>query len=304
VAAQNAYFHRPLTAPITAAEPVTGRYQAIVGPWTHGENVNGTTLENIRLEWFDTWLKGERTGMTDTSAPLHVFENIAEQWVDTSAWPPSPTAQTYYLAPSGSLAASRPASAGSGTLDWAAASTTNSLTYTSAPLARPVVLDGPSDLTVYAASTATDVELSATLNVVAPNGTVVKQADGVLLGSQRAVDPTQSWYGADGTLLDPAHPFTQQSRQPVVPGRTTRYDISLLANFTLIPAGDRIQVVLTSQPPAGFHTTLAPTPQDEANLATGVYTVGYGAISPSALNLPLASPAQFTASPTDWGPSS
>ena len=37
VAAQNAYFHRPLTAPITAHEPTTGRYQAIVGPWTHGE---------------------------------------------------------------------------------------------------------------------------------------------------------------------------------------------------------------------------------------------------------------------------
>jgi len=31
VAAQNAYFHRPLTAAITADEPVTGRYQAIVG---------------------------------------------------------------------------------------------------------------------------------------------------------------------------------------------------------------------------------------------------------------------------------
>jgi predicted acyl esterase len=54
VAAQNAYHHRPLTAPITAGEPVTGRYQAIVGPWTHGENVDGGTLENIRLEWFDT----------------------------------------------------------------------------------------------------------------------------------------------------------------------------------------------------------------------------------------------------------
>ena len=307
VAAQNAYYHRPLTAAITAGEPVTGRYQAIVGPWTHGENVDGTTLENIRLEWFDTWLKGEHTGMADTSTPLHVFENTADQWVDTAAWPPSPSAQTYYLAPAGTLStskASKAASTGSGTLDWAAASTTNSLTYTSAPLSRAAVLDGPSDLTVYAASTATDVELSATLNVVAPDGTVFKQADGVLLGSQCALEPAQSWYGTGGTLLDPFHPFTQASQQPVVPGRTTRYDISLLANFTLIPAGDRVQVVLTSQPPAGFHAQLAPTPQDLTHLAAGVYTVDYGAVTPSALNLPLASPAQFTASPTDWGPSS
>ena len=304
VAAQNAYYHRPLTAPITANEPVTGRYQAIVGPWTHGENVDATTLENIRLEWFDTWLKGEHTGMADTSTPLHLFENTANQWVDTAAWPPSPSAQTYYLGSAGTLSASRSSSTGTGTLDWAAASTTNSLTYTSAPPSSPEVLDGPSDLTVYAASTATDVELSATLNVVAPDGTVVKQADGVLLGSQRALDPAQSWYGTGGTLLDPDHPFTQASQQLVVPGRTTRYDISLLANFTEIPAGDQIQVVLTSQTPANFHVPLTPTPQEQADLANGVYTVDSGAFTPSALNLPLASSAQFTASPTNWGPSS
>ena len=304
VAAQNAYFHRPLTAPITAGEPTTGRYQAIVGPWTHGENVDATTLENIRLEWFDTWLKGERTGMADTSTPLHIFENTANQWVDTAAWPPAPTAQSYYLGAAGTLSSTAAASTKTGQLSWAPASTSNSLTYTSTPLTRSTVLDGPSDLTVYAASTATDVELTATLNVVSPNGTAVKQADGVLLGSQRALDPVQSWYGLGGTLIQPAHPFTQQSRQPVVPGRSTRYDISLLANFTLIPAGDRIQVVLTSQPPANFHAPLVPTPQDQAALAGGTYSIDYGAFTASALNLPLASPTRFTASPTNWGPSS
>ena len=312
VAAQNAYFHRPLTAPISANEQVTGRYQAIVGPWTHGENVNGTTLENLRLEWFDTWLKGEPTGMAATSKPLHLFENTANQWVDTSAWPPSSDAQTYYLGNGSTLSPTRPrstttgggSSGSSSTLTWAPASSSNSLTYTSTPLTRSEVLDGPSDVTVYAASTATDVELSATLNIVTPNGTVTKQADGVLLGSQREVNPIESWYGRNGTLLQPSHPFTQASQQPVVPGRTTRYDISLLANFTQIPAGDRIQVVLTSQTPANFHFPVAPTPQDLTNLADGVYTIGYGGISASTLNLPLAAPGKFTASPTNWGPSS
>jgi hypothetical protein len=60
-------------------------------------------------------------------------------------------------------------------------------------------------------------------------------------------------------------------------------------------------VVLTSQPPANFHAPLAPTPQELANLANGVYTVDYGAATPSALNLPLASPGQFTASPVELG---
>jgi len=309
VAAQNAYFHRPLTAPVTAGEPVTGRYQAIVGPWTHGENVNGAVLESIRLEWFDTWLKGEHTGMADTATPLHIFENTASQWVDTAAWPPSSAASAYYLGAGGTLGTVAPTSTGNSTLSWAAASTTNSLTYTSAPLTTGAVLDGPSDLTVYAASTATDAELTATLNVLSPAGAVVKQADGVLLGSQRKLDQAQNWYGAGNVLLQPAHPFTRESQLPVLPGQTTRYDISLLANFTLIPAGDRIQVVLTSQPPANFHLPLAPTPQEQANLAGGTYTISsgpytVGAGTASVLDLPLASPAQFTASSADWGPSS
>src|SRR3984885_3254003 len=304
VAAQNAYFHRPLTAPVTAGEPVTGRYQAIVGPWTHGENVNGTALENIRLEWFDTWLKGERTGMGDTSTPLHLFENTANRWVDTAAWPPSPAASAYYLGADGTLSAGAAPSAGTSALSWAPASAANSLTYTSAPLTRDAVLDGPSDLTVYASSTTTEVELTATLNVLSPAGTVVKQADGVLLGSQRKLDQGQSWYGQGSTLLQPAHPFTAASQQPVVPGRTTRYDISLLANFTLIRAGDRIQVVLTTQPPANFHAPLTPTPQELASLANGTYTIDSAAATASVLDLPLTSPGQFSASPVDWGPSS
>jgi predicted acyl esterase len=303
VAAQNAYFHRPLTAPVTAYQPTTGRYQAIVGPWTHGENVNATTLQNLRLEWFDTWLKGQRTGMADTRTPLHIFENTAQRWVDTAAWPPAPGAASYYLG-AGTLSTAKPTGAGTDTLKWAPATSANSLTYTSAPLTKSTVLDGPSSVTVYAASTAREVELTATLNVIGADGKVVKQADGVLLGSQRKLDPGRSWYGTRGILLQPSHPFTKAAQQPVVPDKTTRYDISLLANFTRIDPGQRIQLVLTSQPPANFHSQLAPTPQELANLAGGVYTLQHNGIAASTLNLPLASPDAFRTSPTDWGPSS
>ncbi|HEY6499025.1 MAG TPA: CocE/NonD family hydrolase [Streptosporangiaceae bacterium] len=303
VVAQNAFFHRPLNAPITAGEPVTGRYQAIVGPWTHGENVTGPVLDALKLKWFDTWLKGEPTGMTHTSAPLHIFENNASQWVDTAAWPPSPATQTYYLGDT-SLTASRPAAQGSDSLAWTAASTATTLTYTTAPLARSEVLDGPSDVTIYATSSVPETEITATLNIVAPNGTVTKQADGVLLGSQRELDPLTSWYGTGHTLLQPSHPFTMASQQPVVPAQISRFDISLLANFTEIPAGYKIQLVLNSQPPANFHSVLAPTPQELANLAGGVYTIERSSRAASFIDLPLASPGQFKASPVDWGPSS
>ena len=303
VAAQNAYFNRPLTRPITPGESVTGRYQAVVGPWTHGEHVNEPTLQGIRLQWFDTWLKGRNTGMAATPTPLHLFENGADHWVDTAAWPPTTTAGRYYLGAGSSLSPGMPGIPGSGSLSWAPASPTNTLTYTTPPLPGPAVLDGPGDVTVYARSTAPDVELTATLNIVAPDGTVTKQADGVLLGSQRRLNTQLSWYGQGGTLLQPSHPFTRASQQPVTPGRLTRYDISLLSNFTQIPAGYKLQITVNSQPPANFHAPLIPTPQEAANLAAGTYTIEYSPLTPSAINLSLTQQA-FATSPVDWGPTS
>lgn len=80
--------------------------------------------------------------------------------------------------------------------------------------------------------------------------------------------------------------------------------IALLPNFTLIPAGARIQLVLTSQPPASFHSPLAPTPQQLAHLAGGRYTVERGTLAASRLDLPLAPADTFSTSPTNWGPPS
>ena len=89
-----------------------------------------------------------------------------------------------------------------------------------------------------------------------------------------------------------------------MPGKVTRYDISLLANFTRIDAGERIQLVLTSQAPANFHSPVVPTPQELANLTGGVYTVQRNTVFASTVDLPLTVPDKFRTSPVNWGPSS
>jgi predicted acyl esterase len=303
-AAQNAYFHRPVNAPVRPGDPTTGRYQAIVGPWTHGEHVNDADLQAVRLEWFDTWLKGVRTHIADTRTPLHLFENGANRWVDSAAWPPSPAAGTFYLGGDHTLTARRPAGTGTDTLAWAPAGSATTLSYTSSPLPNPVVLDGPTSVTVYATSTSPEVQLTATLNAVAPDGTVTKYAEGVLIGSQRKLDPKTSWYGENHALIQPSHPFTAADRQPVTPGVTTRYDIALLANVVQLPAGSRFQLQLTSQAPATFHLPLVPTPQQRAGLAGGVYTVELSKDAPSSITMPLTAPDTLHASSRNWGPAS
>ncbi|WP_247195527.1 CocE/NonD family hydrolase [Streptomyces sp. GESEQ-35] len=302
-AAQNAYFDRQLTGPIERSDAVTGRYQAIVGPWTHGEHVDEPTLQSIRLKWFETWLKNAPTGMAATSTPLHLFDNGATRWVDSAAWPLSMDARTYYLG-NGALTAGRPTRGGSDNLSRAEATAGNTLTYSTAPLTKPTLLNGPADVTLYARSTTPETQLSATLSIVAPDGTVTKQADGILLGSRRSLDRRESWYGSNGALLKPSHPFTQESQRPVVPGATTRYDIALLPSLTEIPAGYRIRIALTSQTPADFHYPVAPTPQQLADLSGGVYTIERSPWAASFINLPLDSPRVARPSAQSWGPAS
>jgi predicted acyl esterase len=118
------------------------------------------------------------------------------------------------------------------------------------------------------------------------------------------VDTKESWYGGNTALLKPSHPFTQASQYPVTPGQTTRYDISLLSNFTKIPAGYRLQITVNSQPPANFHFPVAPTPQQRADLAGGIYTIERSPQAASFVNLPLTAPSSATPSRDDWGPSS
>ena len=58
---QNAWDGRSATAPMLPRQRTTGRYQLIDGPWEH---LNGSSVDvdPLELEWFDTWLKHERTG--------------------------------------------------------------------------------------------------------------------------------------------------------------------------------------------------------------------------------------------------
>jgi predicted acyl esterase len=134
---QNAWAHRGTSAPMRSGQRTTGRYQLIVGPWEHlnGSSVNVDPLE---LEWFDTWLKGERTGMARTPTPLHYYDLGSGAFTETSRYPFTGASPTrLYFGPGGTLTSSAP-SAGSGTssspipglpLPWLPASQSDTLVW-------------------------------------------------------------------------------------------------------------------------------------------------------------------------------
>src|SRR5579884_2283325 len=319
-ALQNAWDHRSPTAPMRPGQPTTGRYQLIVGPWEHlnGSSVNVDPLE---LEWFDTWLKHEHTGMAQTPTPLHYYDLGSGRFDETTTYPFAGAKPTrLFLGAGGSLTRTPPPRRASGdTITWSPSGNpcgrpvdqwsmggisipahsagllapcadddqpghggSWTISYTSAPFTRPQAVAGPVTATIYASSTTPETELVAGLQDVTPSGSSYPLTEGALLGSLRAVDRARSWV-AGGAMLLPYHTYTKASARPVVPGRVTEYQIEIFPTLATIARGDRLRLTLsTTDSPH-----LTPLPAQLPQLSGGVYTIRRTAAAPSALTLEL-----------------
>lgn len=316
---QNAWAGRPTTAPMRAGQRVTGRYQLIDGPWEH---LNGSSVDVdlLELEWFDTWLKGERTGMARTPTPLHYYDLGRHRYAETTTYPFTGARATRFYFGNQTLTRRRP-DAGTDTEVWTGAgnpcgrpidqwimggisvpakafglasapcadndNTTGTpptaLRYTTKPFRNAQRLAGPISATVYARATTTETQFVAEVEDVAPDGTAYPLTEGALLGSFRKLDRARSWQTRSGMYLLPYHPYTRRSSIPVVPGRMTRYDIEIFPTFATIAKGHSLRVTLsTSDAPH-----LMPNLPQQRELAGGVYTVHHGGVRASALVVPL-----------------
>jgi putative CocE/NonD family hydrolase len=319
---QNAWAGRPPTAPMAPDQPVTGRYQMIDGPWAH---INGSSvdIDVLELEWFDTWLKGEPTGMDRTPTPLHYYDLGTGRFLETTTYPfTNAQPATYYFGPAGTLTTPPPAEATAGheSIAWsptgspcgrpldqwamgpvsiASASagvlppcvandrTTQlgpwATTYTTAPMDGPVTLAGPITATIYATADTAETEWVVEVEEVTPNGTSYPLTEGALLGSLRAVDPARSWT-IDGATVLPYHSYTEESAQPVVPGAVEAYQVQVFPTLVTVAAGKRLRVtVSTTDTPH-----LVPIPSQFTNLAGGRYDIQRTPAAPSSLTVMLA----------------
>jgi predicted acyl esterase len=291
-ALQNAYHHRnPMLGPMAPHQPATGRYQIIVGPWGHGQGLD----RGIMLEWYDTWLKGENTGIDKTTTPMHLYETNSDRWINTDDYPIASKYTTYFLGGAGALNSQPPAAAGSDTIAWTQPTESNgSLTYTTEPFGQGATLAGPTSATVYASSSNTNLELIATLFDVAPDASQTSITFGAVLGSQSALDPARNWYDTNGVLT---RPYTSQYRDDfLLPTHTQPFAIALHPRLWSLAPGHSLRLVLTTQAPtdqcANFAVAVSILPcfltaPEQATVPGGTYTIQQSPDWPSALNLPL-----------------
>ena len=291
-ALQNAAQGRPVDAPMDPSRKPDPRYQMV---WSnHYNDGEWEKFVGYSLQWYDHWLKGIDNGIGNPDNTLHLgVWGGKGGWVESpnSAYPITDEYTPYYFAPEGALTTKSPKAATTETLQWAP---NQSLTFTTEALADGALLAGPVTATVYATSTAPQVQLVATLNDVAPDGTATAVhngvvADGALIGSARKLDTHKSWYDNEGRLISAQHPYRLAAEEPVPVGEVVRYDIELHPRVFDVEPGHQLQLVLSSQSPILF-----PTTTQLQGLRGGSYEIHLGGRHASYVNLPVLNRGALT----------
>jgi putative CocE/NonD family hydrolase len=287
----------------------------VIGPWVHGSgNINKQTagdfdfgptaaqeFNEMRLPWFDHWLKGRDTGVLD-EPPVRLFVMGRNQWRAETDWPLPDTRYTaWYLrsGPSGSVSSvndgrlapaapvgAEPADAyvydpdhpvptlGGNTLGIVGGvhdhlpADEMSLTYTSEPLEHELEVTGPVTAVLYAMSSAPDTDWVVRLEDVHPDGYVRNLCDGILRARYRN---------------------SFERPELLAPGQVYRFAIDLWATSNAFLPGHRIRVAITSSCFPRFDRNLntgGPIHREAAG-QVAINTVLHDELRPSHILLPI-----------------
>jgi putative CocE/NonD family hydrolase len=291
----------------------------LVGPWTH---VNGSTgaglpadgvpsLTDLQLRWFDQYLKGIDTNVG--AIPKVTQYTPGDGRYETQPdWPdPRLDPQRWYLR--GGQAVSRDAPAAGeapqsfvqhpvagvctmSTGQWTAGlgeqlpcftddrlnALSGGASYTSTPLAADLRISGPIAARLWLSTTASDAAVAVRVDDVAPDGTSAGMTTGWATAAFRATDARRS-RTVRGHLLQPWHPFTQESVLPVAAGTPTAVDVEVFPTNWVLKAGHRLKIVVD---PSDFPHALPPAPAQLARLG-GQVSVLTDPAHPSAVELPV-----------------
>jgi predicted acyl esterase len=307
VALQNLAAGRPANAQITADQEVSGRFQVILGDWSHA---GGLDL-GIQLQWYDTWIKGIDTGLaTNTKTPLHLAElGGTKRWINSRCYPLVESYTAMFLADGKKLGMSADAAEGQDMLKWSAPSTTSAaLEYVSEPFAEGAMLAGPIAAQLRVSTSTTNVQLVVDVFDRAPDGTSAQISHGSILGTLRRTDPDKSW--KDSASL-PKRPYLALDQDlALTSGEPTALEVPLWPTVWSVEPKHSIVVRISTQPnsadcenPLGVPVGCFPSNPALDSLRGGNFGLHRGGTLGSLISLPLVKRGAFatatsTVSPT------
>ena len=290
-ALQNLTAGRPQSAKIAAGDALMGKYQVIIGDWSHAGGLD----QGIQLQWFDTWIKGVDTGLPkDTATPLHLAELAGtKRWVNASTYPIVPKHTALFLAGGGKLLTAAEAAAGGDELKWVPPGQQSAaVEYTSEPFAKGAMLAGPLAARLQATSSNKNLQLVIEVLDRAADGKLALLSRGSVLGSLCRTDPDKSWTDENGLPMRPY--LTLDEDQPLTAGTPTQLDVPLWPTLWSIEPGHSLVVRVSTQPRSddcgellGVPVGCNPTPAMQQSLSGGVYTLHRGGELKSLISLPL-----------------
>jgi putative CocE/NonD family hydrolase len=265
----------------------------LMGPWTHLGGSTGAglprdgvpSLNQIQLRWFDRWLKGIDTD-PEKMPRVTQYTYGREHYEVQADWPePKLDPKPMFLRGGGALDTKRPTTdepaqsfiwhplSGICTMStgqWTAGlgeqlpcmtderpnELAGGITYTTPPLTKAMRLNGPVAARLYLTTTASDAAVTVRLASVDPTGQTTGLTTGWQTASFRARDRSRERV-VRGNLVQPWHPFTRESVQPVIFGAATRLDVEIFPVNAVIPKGHRLKVTID---PADFPHQIPPLP--------------------------------------------
>ncbi len=291
-ALQNAANGVEVYKPMPQNIAVSAKYQLILGDWAHGQGLEPL----IFVQWYDSWIKGLKTGLENTKNPLHIYEVGSERWINTDRYPLVNEYKIYYFNSNKVLETSKSIKAGTETLNWTRPSQKDGkIEFSTSAFKKGVTLAGPMSVTLYASSSNTNIEVIAKLFDVSSTGDSTRINYGAILGSLSELDTLLTWKDKKGTYIWPWPKLDKDIY--LTPNKVNRFDIPLATRQYAVKPGHKLVLQITSQSPESICPdkgmipfTSEPcglTKPQQETLPGGIYTLYFGNEYPSALNLPV-----------------
>jgi len=224
----------------------------ILGPATHCDwttvlKDTGFDIIVEELRFFDHWLKGiDNKVMREHAVTYYTYnDKPGSEWKTSPTWPLRNEKRTAYYLSAGSLSKDKSSATGSSAkpVDYAVTDATfwtSGMTFVTEPLAADTEVTGHSVLNLWLQTTATDADVIARLDDVAPDGTHrYVSVEGRQRASLRATK--RAPYNNLGL---PWHPYTEASRQLLEAGKPVEVSFDLFATSYVFKAGHRIRLTL------------------------------------------------------------
>ncbi len=236
----------------------------LVGPathcaWSQVKTDTGFDFLTEELRFFDYWLKGVKNNVMEEPAVTYFTYNAPQEhaWRTSPTWPLANEVRTKLVLGDGTLSTG-PYSATSAryavkmgpapqAMSTTVSAPTGGLSFVTEPLPRDMEVTGHPIVNLWVSSEAKDLDVTAWLHDVAPDGKMrTYQMVGRLRASHRKIGKAPY-----NNLGLPWHSFTTADAAPVPGGQAVELKFDMLPMSYIFFAGHRIRLNLTFSDPKG-----------------------------------------------------